>query len=75
MQDSGYTFANARRHSNSSSQGLTEFQTKFETTEPEPVFQEQLHGPTDTMVDEATVTKAGNTSSNGSMTDQEAPGL
>lgn len=44
MQDSGYTFTNARRRSNSSAQGLADFRTKFETTEPDPVFEEPLHG-------------------------------
>lgn len=44
MQDSGYTFTNARRRSNSSAQGLADFRTKFETTEPDPVFEEPPHG-------------------------------
>ena len=38
VQDYDYTFTNARRHSNSSTQGIGEFRTKFETTEPEPAF-------------------------------------
>ena len=43
--DYGYTFAQARRRSNSSTQpGLGDFKTKFETVEPEPVFEEELHG-------------------------------
>lgn len=45
MQDYGYNFTNARRRSNSSTQGLTDFKTKFETVEPDPVFEEELHGP------------------------------
>ncbi|KAK2800341.1 hypothetical protein FQN50_008157 [Emmonsiellopsis sp. PD_5] len=44
MQDYGYTFTNARRRSNSSTQGLTDFKTKFETIEPDPVFEEETHG-------------------------------
>lgn len=44
VQDYEYNFTNARRHSNSSSQGLADFKTKFETIEPEPVFEEELHG-------------------------------
>jgi len=45
MQDYGYTFTNARRRSNSSTQGLTDFKTKFEAVEPDPVFEEEVHGP------------------------------
>lgn len=71
MQDYGYTMNNARRRSNSSTQGLSDFRTKFETVEPEPVFEEQLHGPGDvTVVDGSTVTKVESTSSsNDSETD------
>ena len=38
--------ANPRRRSNSSSHATTTaaFKTKFETVEPEPVFEEELHG-------------------------------
>ncbi|KAL2362970.1 hypothetical protein RJZ56_004113 [Blastomyces dermatitidis] len=45
VHDYGYTFTNARRRSNSSTQGLAEFKTKFETVEPDPVFEEEIHGP------------------------------
>ncbi|KKA23417.1 hypothetical protein T310_2483 [Rasamsonia emersonii CBS 393.64] len=44
VQDYEYNFTNVRRHSNSSGQGLADFKTKFETIEPEPVFEEELHG-------------------------------
>ncbi|KAJ9217806.1 hypothetical protein DTO166G4_610 [Paecilomyces variotii] len=44
VQDYEYTFTNTRRHSNSSNHGLTDFKTKFETVEAEPVFEEELHG-------------------------------
>jgi hypothetical protein len=44
VQDYHYTFTNARRRSNSSSQGLADFKTKFETVEPDPVFEEELQG-------------------------------
>ncbi|KAI5462580.1 hypothetical protein BGZ63DRAFT_218297 [Mariannaea sp. PMI_226] len=41
-----FRFTNARRRSNSSSfSHMTEFKTKFEVNEPEPVFEESLHGP------------------------------
>lgn len=38
---------NPRRRSNSSSHipGVNAFKTKFETVEPEPVFEEEIHGP------------------------------
>jgi hypothetical protein len=73
MQDYGYTFANARRRSNSSTQGLAEFRTKFETVEPEPVFEEPVRGPSDvTVANESTVTKVESTSSNESEIDQGA---
>ncbi|PGH03826.1 hypothetical protein GX51_03814 [Blastomyces parvus] len=45
VHDYGYTFTNARRRSNSSTQGLAEFKTKFETIEADPVFEEEIHGP------------------------------
>ncbi|OKL60412.1 hypothetical protein UA08_04373 [Talaromyces atroroseus] len=42
VQDYDYNFTNARRRSNSSNHGLSEFKTKFETVEPEPVFEEEV---------------------------------
>lgn len=45
MHDYGYTFTNQRRRSNSNTQALSDFKTKFETNEPDPVFEEELHGP------------------------------
>ncbi|KAI0146950.1 hypothetical protein GGR57DRAFT_478147 [Xylariaceae sp. FL1272] len=46
--DNHFNFTNARRRSNSSgySNDLSHFKTKFEFNEPEPVFEESLHGPT-----------------------------
>ncbi|KAI4256215.1 MAG: hypothetical protein LQ352_002172 [Teloschistes flavicans] len=46
-QDYGYKFTNARRRSNSSSHGhtISDFKTKFEAVEPEPMFEEEYHGP------------------------------
>lgn len=58
MQDYGYTFTNARRRSNSSTQGLNDFKTKFETVEPEPVFEEELHGAPPEMANENGDTKS-----------------
>ena len=44
-----FNFANARRRSNSSSMtsDVRHFKTKFDVNEPEPVFEEDLHGPLD----------------------------
>lgn len=44
MQDYGYKFTNSRRRSNSSSQAIGDFKTKFEGIENDPVFEEELHG-------------------------------
>ncbi|KAL9611627.1 MAG: hypothetical protein Q9167_003742 [Letrouitia subvulpina] len=46
QQDYGYKFTNARRRSNSSSHGhaISDFKTKFETVESDPVFEEEYHG-------------------------------
>ena len=42
-QDYGYNFTNARRRSNSSGHNhhITDFKTKFETIEADPVFEEE----------------------------------
>ncbi|KAI9851479.1 MAG: hypothetical protein M1838_003554 [Thelocarpon superellum] len=46
LQDYSYNLTNPRRRSNSSSHGPGfNFTTKFETHEPEPVFEEEIHGP------------------------------
>ncbi|KAG7004686.1 hypothetical protein G7Y79_00024g056360 [Physcia stellaris] len=44
--DYDFKFTNARRRSNSSSNGhgLSAFKTKFETNDQDPVFEEELHG-------------------------------
>ncbi|KAL8842856.1 MAG: hypothetical protein Q9176_002492 [Flavoplaca citrina] len=53
-QDYGYNFTNARRRSNSSSYGhaISDFKTKFETVEAEPMFEEEYHGAQDDDMDE-----------------------
>ncbi|EXJ66873.1 uncharacterized protein A1O5_10068 [Cladophialophora psammophila CBS 110553] len=53
IQDYDYKFTNARRRSNSSTQVLGDFKTKFETHDAEPVFEEELHGPTDEDIEKA----------------------
>ena len=64
VDDSGYTFANQRRRSNSSTQAL-DIKTKFETNETEPVFEEELHGPSSEDIEAAsTLSKEDTNSSN-----------
>ncbi|KAL3473733.1 hypothetical protein BJX99DRAFT_232905 [Aspergillus californicus] len=59
VQDYDYNFTNTRRHSNSSIQGIPSFKSKFETIDPEPVFEEGLHGPpTETITDGTPSAKA-----------------
>lgn len=45
--DQSFNFTNARRRSNSSSMttDIKNFKTKFDVNEPEPVFEEDIHGP------------------------------
>ncbi|OGE50401.1 hypothetical protein PENARI_c017G06890 [Penicillium arizonense] len=65
MQDYDYKFTNTRRRSNSSTQGLADFSTKFEAFDPEPVFEEDFHGASDVSAEtENPVTKVESTSSN-----------
>ncbi|KAJ5578936.1 hypothetical protein N7450_007803 [Penicillium hetheringtonii] len=63
VHDYGYTFNNARRRSNSSTQGLADFRTKFETIDPEPVFEEHVHGAEVVNENGDTVTKVASASS------------
>lgn len=68
--DSGYNFANARRRSNSSTGALNDFKTKFEQIDQEPVFEEELHGPTDDDY-ASTLSKEDTNSSNASEDSEE----
>lgn len=45
--DQQFHFANARRRSNSStvSHHMGDLKSKFEVNDPEPVFEESIHGP------------------------------
>lgn len=47
IADEEFAFTNARRRSNSSnlSHSAKDFKTKFEVNDPEPVFEESVHGP------------------------------
>jgi len=67
IEDYSYNLANARRRSNSSTHQLKDFKTKFETIEPEPVFEEELHGP----VDGGEVDRVSTTSSGTKSVDEE----
>jgi len=67
VEDYGYNLTNPRRRSNSSSHGpgVKDFKTKFEQIEPEPVFEEELHGPNAEDFDQKSTTttdSSGNTS-------------
>ncbi|KAF2279696.1 uncharacterized protein EI97DRAFT_455906 [Westerdykella ornata] len=52
LEDYEYNMANPRRRSNSSTHQIKDFKTKFETVEPEPVFEEDLHGATGENMDQ-----------------------
>ncbi|KAI1443901.1 hypothetical protein ABKA04_004134 [Annulohypoxylon sp. FPYF3050] len=69
--DEDFNFANARRRSNSSgySNHLNDFKTKFEFNEPEPVFEESIHGPE--AEDENALAKTETSSSAGSSADEK----
>jgi len=45
--DEDFKFTNARRRSNSTgyANNISDFKTKFDVNEPEPVFEEDVHGP------------------------------
>ncbi|KAL4879834.1 hypothetical protein BJY04DRAFT_90442 [Aspergillus karnatakaensis] len=73
IQDYEYTFLNARRHSNSSIQGISGSKSKFETIDPEPVFEEDVHGPvTESIIDGTPVVKISSASSGASRAASEA---
>jgi hypothetical protein len=61
----GYNMVNARRRSNSSSFTAKDFKTKFETVEPEPVFEEELMG--------AELRKQSTTSSSNTIDEEDEP--
>ncbi|KAI1462760.1 hypothetical protein F4805DRAFT_452587 [Annulohypoxylon moriforme] len=69
--DEDFNFSNARRRSNSSgySNHLNDFKTKFEFNEPEPVFEESIHGPE--VEDEIALAKTETSSSAGSSADEK----
>ncbi|CAI7662405.1 unnamed protein product [Penicillium bialowiezense] len=67
IQDYDYSFTNARRRSNSSTQGLADFSTKFEAFDPEPVLEEEQRAS-----ESSDVTKAeGSSSEHDSEVDQD----
>jgi hypothetical protein len=74
VQDEGFNLANARRRSNSSSYtpGLKDFKTKFEAVETEPVFEEDLHGPTEEDYEELAETHRVNTTESSESSNEDA---
>lgn len=70
--DEPFNFANARRRSNSSgyANNLSDFKTKFEVNEPDPVFEESIHGPEDEDQDQD-LTKTDTSSSGGSIDEEK----
>ncbi|KAI9889940.1 MAG: hypothetical protein M1814_004663 [Vezdaea aestivalis] len=44
-EDLNINMTNARRRTNSSSDSPKDFRTKFDFNDPEPVFEEEVHGP------------------------------
>ncbi|KAI5923172.1 hypothetical protein F4810DRAFT_710925 [Camillea tinctor] len=69
--DENFNFTNARRRSNSSgySNHLKDFKTKFEFNEPEPVFEESIHGPE--IEEDDYLAKADTNSTSGSSADEK----
>jgi len=64
VADEPFHFNHTRRHSNS---GTTEhLKTKFEFNEPEPVFEESVHGPEE----HEELTKTNTSSSDGSVEEE-----
>ncbi|KAJ5570754.1 hypothetical protein N7535_004414 [Penicillium sp. DV-2018c] len=66
VQDTNYSVANARRHSNSSTQGLSDFNTKFEGIDQEPVFEEEDYENAGVVANESNMTKVDSASSENS---------
>ena len=72
MEDYGYNMTKPRRRSNSSSQGPRDFKTKFETIDPEPVFEEDIHGPeADDMNEEGEKAESADSSTSGGSVAEE----
>ncbi|KAG6297390.1 hypothetical protein E4U45_005490 [Claviceps purpurea] len=59
VMDEDFKFSNARRRSNSStvSHHVTDFKTKFEVVDTEPVFEESIHGPIEPTEPDDTLSK------------------
>ena len=62
VEDMPYNMNNARRRSNSSTNQLKDFKTKFETIETEPVFEEELHGAIGEELEKQSTTSSSNKS-------------
>jgi hypothetical protein len=72
VEDYGYNLNKQRRRSNSSSQGPKDFKTKFETIDPEPVFEENIHGPEpDDLAEEGEKAESADSSTSGGSVAEE----
>ncbi|KAF6826748.1 hypothetical protein CPLU01_09504 [Colletotrichum plurivorum] len=71
--DEDFRFTNARRRTNSSgyADNLQAFKTKFDVNEPEPVFEESLHGPTEDDGEELTKTETSESGRSSSYGDEK----
>ncbi|KXH54472.1 hypothetical protein CSAL01_00628 [Colletotrichum salicis] len=58
--DEDFRFTNARRRTNSSgfADNIGAFKTKFDVNEPEPVFEESIHGPSEEDGEDLTKTES-----------------
>jgi hypothetical protein len=74
VEDYAYNFTNPRRRSNSFSAAHTkDFKSKFEAVEHEPVFEEELHGPTAEDLAELEQASTAGSSGDQSIIDEDAP--
>ncbi|KAF2005000.1 hypothetical protein P154DRAFT_543084 [Amniculicola lignicola CBS 123094] len=68
VEDYQFNMNHPRRRSNSNTHTLKDFKTKFETVEPEVVFEEDVHGPMPELDKQSTVSS---TNSAGSVEDED----
>ncbi|KAK7612583.1 hypothetical protein JOL62DRAFT_569217 [Phyllosticta paracitricarpa] len=72
LDDFAYNMSNPRRRSNSNTlHNMRDIKTKFETVEPEPVFEEEIHGPLAEDNDLDKVSTGDSTNTEGSVEEDE----
>ncbi|KAI9751563.1 MAG: hypothetical protein M4579_006018 [Chaenotheca gracillima] len=74
VEDYAYNLTNPRRRSNSTTVRPQDFKTKFESHDPEPVFEEEIHGApvgADDELDEAEKDLSADSTSGGSIEDED----